>query len=82
MRILDSPSLQTNIRQQRYREKYHPIKTPITVIRNYYLKNIQLDLLEEKTVEEARLNNDIMYIQVDLHVVPTEVMIDTEQMFL
>ena len=34
-------------------------------------------MLEEKTFEEARPNNDIVYIRVDLHGVPTEVMIDT-----
>ena len=40
------------------------------------MKNIQSELLEERLVEEARPNNNIVYIQVGLHGVPTEAMID------
>ena len=49
----------------------------ITVIRNYYLKNIQTDLLEERTMEEAKTNGDIVYVSVKLQGVLTTVMIDT-----
>ena len=49
----------------------------ITVIRNYYLKNIRTELLEERTMEEAKPSGDIVYIRVKLHGVLTTVMIDT-----
>ena len=36
-----------------------------------------MELLEERAIEEAPLNNDIVYVQVKLHGVLTEAMIDT-----
>ena len=77
MRRLDRPSLQTTIRRYNYQETDLRITTPITIIRNHYLQNIQAELLEERIVEEARPNNDIVYVQVELNGVPTEAMIDT-----
>ena len=77
MRTLDSLSLQANIGQRRLKEICQQVEEHITVIRNFYLKNIQTDLLEEKTVEEAQTNSDIVHIRVELQGVPTDIMIDT-----
>ena len=74
MRTPDSPSLQANIGQI---DILHPNQETITIIRTNYLKNIQLDLMEERTAEEAKPNNEIVYVRVELQGVLTDMMIDT-----
>ena len=77
MRRSDSPSLLETTGHRIYQGPQNQLKEPITIIRSNYLKNLQAELLEERAIEEAPLNNDIVYIQVKLNGVLAEAMIDT-----
>ena len=59
---MDGPSLRADPGRRRVINPDNKNNEPITIIRNFYLKNIQRDLLEEMTMEEAKLNEDIEYI--------------------
>ena len=74
MRTPDGPSLQ---KEKGHIRTFNPIEESITVIRNYYLTNIQYDLMEERVAEEAKPNSEIVYVRVELQGVRTELMIDT-----
>ena len=74
MRTQDSPSLQATKGQTK---AIIENEDKIIIIRNHYLKDIRTDLLEERTVEETKPNNEIVYVQAKLQGVNTEIMIDT-----
>ena len=63
MKTQDSPSLQANKGQRTIISKK---EEPITIIKNNYLRDIQSDLMEERTAEEAKPNNEIVYVKVEL----------------
>ena len=48
-----------------------------TVNKNYYLKNIRNELIEEGPYSERKNNNQIIFINAELQGVAMEVMIDT-----
>ena len=74
MKTQDSPSLQANTRQIKILSQH---EESITIIRNNYLKNIQSNLMEERMAEEAKSNNEFVYVRVELQGVLTEMMINT-----
>ena len=49
----------------------------ITIISNYYLKNIREELLEEEDKQLNRKNNEIIYVKAKLNETLSTVMIDT-----
>ena len=74
MKTQDSTLLQANTGQI---EIINQHEESITIIQTNYLKNIQSDLMEERAAEEAKPNNEIVYVRVELQGVLTEMMINT-----
>ena len=49
----------------------------ITIISNYYLKDIRTELLEENEKSLSKNNNEILYITAEVEGIPAKIMIDT-----
>ena len=49
----------------------------LTIIYNYYLKNLREELLEETVTSRINQHNEILYITAKIEGIPTRIMIDT-----
>ena len=49
----------------------------LTIIYNYYLKNLREELLEETVTSRINQHNEILYITAQIEGIPTRIMIDT-----